>query len=128
MKDSTTRFGFAITLIGMAMIAFAGGLRAQQTRGPLTIFNNTTCYVAICDASGLTCVRVPPGTGSTTILCNTTAIAVRTCGNDVLIPLGGCAQNVAVEGCCADVCFSPGIVGCTFIVTVNPAAGPCPCP
>lgn len=102
---------------------------SAQLRGPLTITNNTNCGVVVCTSNGAACAIIPPGSTTIQIPCNTTAVGIRSCGTLRIVQLGQCEHNVPVaNGCCADVCFSPGIVACTFFLTINPVPGPCPCP
>ncbi|HVZ41214.1 MAG TPA: hypothetical protein VHI13_18180 [Candidatus Kapabacteria bacterium] len=120
----------AATLAALCLLFLVSmNVHAQALRGPMAIDNNTTCTVEICTSNGAACFLVPPGSQTVNIPCGTDAIAVRTCGGLRVIPLESCANRIRVgNNCCADVCFSAGIVACTFFLTINPAPTPCLCP
>ncbi|MBS1912334.1 MAG: hypothetical protein JST22_10140 [Bacteroidetes bacterium] len=113
-------------LCALAMLCSVARTNAQTT-GPLTVRNNTTCTVTVCDASGTVCATFAPGITTAQIPCTTSALAIRTCGTLRKIPLFGSLTNVSLGTCCADISFTAGFVGCTFFLVINTAAGPCPC-
>ncbi|HVZ37952.1 MAG TPA: hypothetical protein VHI13_01650 [Candidatus Kapabacteria bacterium] len=106
----------------------SGAQTNAQTMGPLTVRNNTTCPVTMCDASGTACATVAPGNTTTQILCTTGTLTIQTCGTLRKIPLFGSLTDVNLGACCANISFTTGFVGCTFFLVINTAAGPCPCP
>lgn len=121
---STLRHAAACT-IALLLLAVA----ASAQTGPLTITNNTNCAITVCSASGAACVVIPGNTQRVVnIPCATTAIGIQCCGALRVIPLGNCVNGANIGGCCANVCFVPGFVGCTFFLTVNPSAVLCACP
>lgn len=128
-RSIVTRPASAIIVTVCLMLAALAGASAQES-ALLTINNNTSCAVVVCAANGSACTLIPAGaTVEIKIPCTTAAIGIRSCGGLRVIPLGQCLNNIAVgNGCCANVCFVPGIVSCTFFLTINRTAGPCPCP
>jgi|GEM_PF-3127434 len=120
------RSAIAPLLAAIALILSAPDAHAQK-RGPLTIDNNTGCIVGVCTPDGSRCARVPPGHHVVDVPCTLTSIGIRTCGTVRTIGLGECISNVNIGNCCADICFVPGIVPCTYFLIVTPTTSKCPC-
>jgi hypothetical protein len=128
MTSKNTRATVAAFIAALALIV-AATTAGAQVRGPLSITNNTSCTVGVCDDNGTVCFAAPPGNSTINIPCNTTAIGIRSCTGLRVIPLGQCLNGVGVgNACCTTICFVPGIVGCTFFLTINPSPTPCLCP
>ncbi len=108
-----------------AMLLVAA-MAAQAQTGPLAISNNTACSITFCSSNG--CITVGPNSSVTIQVPCSGKFALEICGvRQIIGPGHTFLSNVNVGGCCADVALSPGFVACTWFLSIDPAAGPCPC-
>ncbi len=111
-----------------AVLSIGSAVRAAAQTGPLAITNNTACAVTVCFDSPITCITVGPNSSTTVQVSCNGRFAIQICGALRRIgPSHTFLSNVNVGGCCADVALSPGFVACTWFLSIDPAAGPCPC-
>lgn len=114
--------------ICLMLAGFAATAASAQVAGPLTITNNTACKVLVCWNDGTSCAVIAPNSQTTVKNGCTALVYISSCATMVKLGPGHTfLSNVNLGACCADVAFSPGFVACTWFLTIDPAAGPCPC-